>query len=266
MTLSVYRWEDVHRYFPQEVIEQYRKKIIEEWKSGKFKDREIWERYGMSENAFYDLIKRHSEEENLKDKPSKPKNPSHKRRIANWFNVYFQNLGKNISIGKSRVHGILASAGIFEREKKIEKKPKHLSRPKKPLASFSMDFTQKRIGNGDTGYVFGLLDMHNDAFVTLTGHPEKNGDIVVKNLEIVEKNFIPKGSPWLQAFIERGFRTIKEEFLNLVWIGNWNKFNDVLRDARYGYNHRPNSAFDYRNPLEVMATKISNLPQQVTGH
>ena len=53
MTLSVYRWEDVHRYFPQEVIEQYRKKIIEEWKSGKFKDREIWERYGMSENAFY---------------------------------------------------------------------------------------------------------------------------------------------------------------------------------------------------------------------
>ena len=78
MTFSVYRWEDVHRYFPQEVIEQYRKKIIEEWKSGKFKDREIWERYGMSENAFYDLIKRYSEEENLKDKSSKPKNPSHK--------------------------------------------------------------------------------------------------------------------------------------------------------------------------------------------
>ena len=25
-----------------------------QWKSGKFKYREIWERYGMSENAFYD--------------------------------------------------------------------------------------------------------------------------------------------------------------------------------------------------------------------
>jgi hypothetical protein len=72
------------------------------------------------------------------------------RRIANWFNVYIQNLGKNISIGKSRVHEILSSAGIFEKEKKIEKKSKHLSRPEKPLASFSMDFTQKRIGNGDT--------------------------------------------------------------------------------------------------------------------
>jgi transposase len=78
MTLSVYRLEDVHRYFPHEVIEQYRRKIIEAWKSGKFKDRETWERYGMSENAFYDLVKRCSEEESLKDKPSKPKNPSHK--------------------------------------------------------------------------------------------------------------------------------------------------------------------------------------------
>jgi putative transposase len=357
MTLSVFRWEDVHRYFPQEVIEQYRKKIIEEWKSGKFKDREIWERYGMSENAFYDLIKRYSKEGNVKDKSSRPKNPSHKldqeemqkiinkaredrekikalqsafetdmkkdgrslslkkierlkdsmnraisgvRRIGHWFNASMQILGKDISIGKSRVHEILASAGIFEREKKIEMKPKHLSRPEKPMASFSMDFTQKRIGNGEIGYVFGLLDMHNDAFVTLTGHPEKNGDIVAKNLEILKQiqpqdqkieirsdsgkefynesvrnfcninnmhlHFIPKGSPWLQAFIERGFRTIKEEFLNLVWIGNWDKFNDVLQDAKCGYNHRPNSAFDYKNPLEVMATKIPNLPQQVCGH
>ena len=78
MTLSVYSWEDVHRYFPQKVVEQYRKQIIEEWKSGKFKDREIRERYGMSESAFYDLIKRDLKEEDLKDKHSKPKNPSHK--------------------------------------------------------------------------------------------------------------------------------------------------------------------------------------------
>ena len=108
------------------------------------------------------------------------------RRIANWFNFHMQNLGENINIGKSQVHEILASAGIFEKEKKIEKKPKHLSRPEKPRTSFSMDFTQKRIGNGDNGYVFGLLYMHNDAFVILTGHPEKNSDIVAKNLEILK--------------------------------------------------------------------------------
>src|SRR5665811_2618047 len=83
MTLSIYRWEDVHLYFPQKVVEQYRKQIIEEWKSDKFKDREIWERYGLSENAFYDLIKRYSEEKEngLKDKSKKPKNPYHKIEI-----------------------------------------------------------------------------------------------------------------------------------------------------------------------------------------
>jgi hypothetical protein len=67
------------------------------------------------------------------------------------------------------------------------------------------------------------------------------------------------------GFHRKRFPNFREEFLDLVWIGNLNKFNDVLRDARYGYNHRPNSAFDYRNPLEVMTTKMSNLPQQVTG-
>ncbi len=79
----MYSWENIHRFFPSEKVEQLRKQIIEEWKSDKFKDREIWERYGMSENAFYDIIKKYSEEnENgLKDKSKKPKNPHHKLEI-----------------------------------------------------------------------------------------------------------------------------------------------------------------------------------------
>ena len=62
MVQNVYNWENIHQFFPSEKVEQLRKQIIDEWKSSKFKDREIWERYGMSENAFYDLIKRYSEE------------------------------------------------------------------------------------------------------------------------------------------------------------------------------------------------------------
>ena len=175
MVRNVYNWENIHQFFPSEKVEQLRKQIIDEWKSGKFKDREIWERYGMSENAFYDLIKRYSEEnENgLKDKSKKPKNPHHKleiddieliikkaqneqeriknlqsefetdmmnsgrslptgkmdrlkesmnsaihgvRRIAHEFNMDMQWLGRTIHIGKSRVHDILTSAGIYEKE------------------------------------------------------------------------------------------------------------------------------------------------------
>ena len=80
MTLNVYCWDYIHRYFPPEIIEIYRMQIINERESGQFTDKEIWERYGMSESTFYDLIRRYSKENeaSLKDKPSAPKNPSHK--------------------------------------------------------------------------------------------------------------------------------------------------------------------------------------------
>ncbi len=175
MVRNVYNWENIHQFFPSEKVEQLRKQIIDEWKSGKFKDREIWERYGMSENAFYDLIKRYSEEKEngLIDKSKKPKNPHHKletddieiiiqkakneperikthqsefendmmnsgrslskskieglkdsmnsaihgvRRIAHEFNMDMRWLGRTIQIGKSRVHEILTSAGIYEKD------------------------------------------------------------------------------------------------------------------------------------------------------
>ena len=149
-------------------------------------------------------------------------------------------------------------------------------------------------------HIFGLLDMHNDAFVELTGYSEKNGNVVVKNLEFLRRvipseqkieirsdggkefnnktvkkfcndkniilHIIPKPSPWIQAFIERGFRTLKQEFLNLVWIGNWDKFKDVLIDSRFGYNNRPHSSFGYRRSFETMNDAIMNLPQHVCGH
>jgi hypothetical protein len=87
----------------------------------------------------------------------------------------------------------------------------------------------------------------------LTEYQEKSEDNVKEELQF-------------QAFIERGFRTIKEEFLNLAWIGNRDKFRDVLKDAKCRYNNKPNSAFDYRSPIEVMNAKRANLPQQVCGH
>jgi transposase InsO family protein len=359
MTLNVYCWDYIHRYFPPEIVELYRKQIIDERVSGLFTDKEIWERYGMSESTLYDFINRYSKEkkESLKDKTSTPINPSHKlgdeeikiiikkaleekerirthqsnyeenmkkdgrslspkklerikkamnrakigvRRIAHWFNSYMESLGNTIRIGKSRVYNILVSADIIKENKGIKKESKHLKRPDEPLKSFQMDFTQKRIGTGEKEYIFGLLDMHNDVFVSLTDHTEKNGDIVKENLQLLKEilppkqkieirsdggtefnnktvkefcsnnnmqlHIIPKGSPWLQAFIERGFRTIKEEFLNLLWIGNRDKFKEVVKNTKSGYNQRPNSAFGYKSPLEVMGAKYSNLLRQVCGH
>lgn len=357
MAQNVYSWDTIHRFFPPEEIQKYRRQIIIDWKSGLFKNEEIWEKYGMCENTFYELTKRYNEanEDSLKDKSKKPKNPFRKleeedvniiiekaqnerdrikicqsefesdmiqdgsslsesklyelkekmnsamhgvRRIAHEFNIGMIGLGRIINIGKSRVHEILASAKIFE-QNILKNKPKRLKRPEKPLQSFSMDFSQKRLGNGEIGQIFGLLDMHNDAFVELTGHPAKNGKIVVENLKYLRKiipkedkieirsdggtefnnavvrnyckenniflHIIPKASPWIQAFIERSFRTLKQEFLNLIWIGNWNKFTEVLNNTKFEYNLRPHSSFGYCSPFDIMNDAITNSPQHVGG-
>ena len=79
--IHVYKWEDVRKYFPPERVAEIRAKILELRKSGKYTDRELWEMYGMSERTFYYLVERAkngSRAEDLKDKPSKPKNPYRK--------------------------------------------------------------------------------------------------------------------------------------------------------------------------------------------
>ena len=79
--IYVYKWEDVRKYFPPERVAEIRAKILELRESGKYIDRELWEMYGMSERTFYDLVERAkdgSTADDLKDRPSKPKNPYRK--------------------------------------------------------------------------------------------------------------------------------------------------------------------------------------------
>jgi transposase len=76
--ISVYKWEEIRKYFPQEKVAGIRAKILELRESGKYTDNELCEMYGMSEHTFYELVeqtKDGSTAEDLKDKPSKPKNP-----------------------------------------------------------------------------------------------------------------------------------------------------------------------------------------------
>jgi hypothetical protein len=76
--ISVYKWENIREYFPADRVAEIRAKILEMRESGEYTDRELWEMYGMSDCTFYDLVKRAkdgSTVEDLKDRPSKPKNP-----------------------------------------------------------------------------------------------------------------------------------------------------------------------------------------------
>jgi len=78
---SVYKWEEIRKYFPSERIAEFRADILKLRESGKDTDEKLWKKYGMSERAFYDLVAREKEGntiENLRDKSSKPHNPYRK--------------------------------------------------------------------------------------------------------------------------------------------------------------------------------------------
>jgi len=92
--------------------------------------------YGLSENAFYDLIKRYSEENEigLKDKSKKPKNPHHKLEIEDIdiiiqkakneqkrikshqseFETDMMNSGRSLLLSKRKMEGLnLVSSNIL---------------------------------------------------------------------------------------------------------------------------------------------------------
>ncbi len=79
--INVYKWGDIRKYFPSERVAEIRAKILELRESRKYTDRELWEMYEMSERTFYDLCERAKDgsiAEDLKDRPSNPKNPYRK--------------------------------------------------------------------------------------------------------------------------------------------------------------------------------------------
>ena len=323
---------------------EIRAKILELRKSGKYTDRELWEMYGMSERTSYYLVERAkdgSTEEDLKDRPSKPKNPYRKltdedkaeiinlflddtnriesskhafvdamektdhalkpervqqltglmdkavkgvRRIAASFSRKKENKESSVSVGKSWVHHILAIAGLTGKQKTAINS-KNLQRPQEPLSSFNMDYTQRRIGNGETAYAFGVLDMFNSGIVILDAHKTKSGANVIESLHQLRKmvpkdvvieirsdgglefnnatvreycnknniihHILPKAHPWLNAFIERAIETLQYEFINLQYHATFNDFQKFLVIAKSGYNLREHSSFNYLSPMEI---------------
>jgi hypothetical protein len=54
-----------------------------------------------------------------------------------------------------------------------------------------MDYTQRRIGSGETAYAFGVLDIFNSGIVILDAHQTKSGMNVIESLHQLRK-MVPK--------------------------------------------------------------------------
>lgn len=202
------------------------------------------------------------------------------RKIANEFNREMDGKEETIRIGKTIVHEIMTEMGMYVRgnEKRLDG---HLMRPPEPFMEFTMDFTEKVIAGGQSAYIFDLIDKYDNEKIILDVHKTQDADAVISSLEKLEhrgvtitvdngkefKNhdvldhcskhditldFVNKGSPWENAFIERDIRTLHEECLNLVWINNVSEIQPLLDDFKHKSNRRPNMAFGYMSPLEKL--------------
>ena len=206
------------------------------------------------------------------------------RRTAALLNRKKENKKSSVRVGKSWVHHILAIAGLTGKHNTAINS-KHLQCPQEPLSSFNMDYTQRRIGSGETAYAFGVLDIFNSGIVILDAHKTKSGANVVESLhhlcKMVPKDVVieirsdgglefnnasvrkycnknniihhilSKAYPWLNAFIEREIETLQYEFINLQYHAASNDFQNFLVIAKNGYNLREHSSFNYRSPVEI---------------
>lgn len=338
-------WDDIHKYFPKKEIARLRMKLMEEYRSGMYTDKELMERYHMSKQTFYDTLERYKDAIELTDftdESKTPKNPYRKilpeheekikelvkidreelkqeqqqfenkmehsgkkirkekleklkknmksslkgcRKIANEFNRNMYGKGENISIGKTRVHTIMTEMGMYIREEE-KRLGGHLMRPPEPFIEFAMDFTEKVIAGGERAYIFDLLDKYDNEKMVLDAHKTQDADSVICSLEKfgnavghrgviitvdngkefknqhvldycsrhgIVLDFVNKGHPWENAFVERDIRTMHEECLNLVWINTVSEIQPLLDDFKQKSNCRPSMAFGYMSPSEKLA-------------
>lgn len=105
-----FSWEDIHRYFPREVVARLRKKLMEEYRSGEYTDKELMERYHMSKQTFYETLERYKdavEFSDFMDESKAPKNPhrkilpEHEERIKELVTSDREELKKSKSSSKT---------------------------------------------------------------------------------------------------------------------------------------------------------------------
>lgn len=187
------------------------------------------------------------------------------RTIADTFNRMF--LGKDISVGKSFVHG------IFQRHDfqiQVLRRNIKNARPK-PIPKnliWGMDLTGKTDNQGNLLMLLGIVEHQSRASLCLTALKDKSVITLLRHLlNVVERFGKPKilrtdnepvftsylfnvvlwfmrikhqpiqpGCPWQNGRVERFFGTLKEK-LNRIEVDTAEGLNHALKQFRFWYNH-----------------------------
>jgi len=208
------------------------------------------------------------------------------RKIKAIVEDLWTSVEKAKTIGKSYVHEILRKFGRYPEEKDEKVKPKEFLRPPEPGECFCIDTGTCFIGDKTQIHSQPIYDEFNSELVALVAgmscdhrlslkaleelcrlYPDKAfelrsdggtefdnnhvNDFIVKN----DISWIKVSKPWYNPFAERGIRTIKHEYVNQVWIGNFSEFEKLSEIIKLHYNEcRPHQSFDNKTPTEVRIT------------
>lgn len=153
------------------------------------------------------------------------------------------------------------------------------------MREFGADYVQKQLAGGGKLRVLNIVDHFNSGIAVLDNHYKESAWATVASFrelraqvpmeqrllihvdngkpfdnEVVEAycqganielDFIPKGQPWNNPYVERSNRTVKEQFLNLEFIAGVKHAQQVLDRAREKFNQRENMNLDYRTPAQL---------------
>ena len=202
---------------------------------------------------------------------------------------------RGIKINKKKVYRIYKNLSL---ELKTRKKPKrklqyseNLTKPEFVNHIWNIDFTKVKI-NGKNIKILSIMDVLSRkalkiyADISITSQdvlnilekifkkfkkplvirtdngPEFRAKILNKFLfkHRIKQEFIPKGKPHKNGFIERLIRSIKEEGLYPYCFENLKELNKLLSKYTLFYNSkRPHSSLNFKTPDEMFYNKNTNL-------
>ena len=147
-------WDDIHKYFPKKEIARLRKKLMEEYSSGMYTDKELMERYHMSKQTLYDTIERYKDATELPDfmdEAKTPKNPyrrilpEHEEKIKELVKMDREELKQK----QQQFENKMEHSGKKIREEKLDKLKKNMESSLKGCRKIANEFNRKMDVKGE---------------------------------------------------------------------------------------------------------------------
>jgi putative transposase len=125
--------------------------------------------------------------------------------------------------------------------------------------TWSMDFMSDSLSNGRTFRTFNLVDDYNREALNVTIDTSITSKRVVREPEKVNLQFIARGKPSQNAYVERFNRTYRQEVLDHHAFDSLYQVRQITTDWIQVYNHeRPHEGIGNHTPYGFLCKRIGH--------